>query len=377
MGTNLTIAFFKTGFFSNTNKSVYKLLKTEFPNYDIEVIDIWEKGIINYKSFKNLYHAFIEYGFRMFYSKRNIVDSLIFNSYTFNLVKKNINQLYGDKKYAFTFQTQSQYDMSVSGIPHFVYTDHTAKASHLYPGYNLKKESYSQEWLDCEKSLYDNATINFTMSSDISHSMINEYGCDQSKVVCAYVAPNAEVPNDIEITKDKYTHPHILFVGKEWEAKGGPTLLKAFIKVSKLYPEIKLTIVGCAPDISIPNCNVVGRVPVTKVGEYFANASIFCLPTPREAFGIVFLEAMAYYLPVIGTNIGAIPEFIIEDKNGFLSEVNDVDGFAKNIIKLIESPEKCKQFGEFGHELRIKKYTWENVGLIMKKNINNYLENQI
>ena len=374
MKNNNKIAFFKTGSFSNTNESVYKVLKIEFPDYEIDVIDLWEEKLVNYKSFKNIFHAFIEYGFSMLYSKRNLNYGLICNSYIFGLVKKNINNVYGKKEYLFTFQTQSQFDMSIKGIKNFVYTDHTAKASRLYPDYNIVKESRSEKWYECEKSIYSNATINFTMSGDISRSMIEEYGCNPAQVICANVAPNAQIPQNIEVKNDKYIQPHLLFVGKEWEEKGGLILLEAFENISKFYPETKLTIVGCTPEIKTVNCNVVGRVPVSKVGDYFADASIFCLPTPREAFGIVFLEAMAYYLPVVGTNIGAIPEFIIENKNGFMSNVGDVDGFTRNILKLIESPEKCQQFGEFGHKLFLDKYTWDNVGFIIRTNIINSLE---
>ncbi len=237
----------------------------------------------------------------------------------------------------------------------------------------LLQESFSKEWFNCEKTIYHNAAINFTMSENVSRSMIEQYECDPDKVVCAHVAPNAKTPQVIKSRKDRFEHPHILFVGKEWERKGGPVLLEAFIRISKIYPDTKLTIVGCTPDINVPNCNVVGRVPVSEVGDYFAEASIFCLPTPREAFGIVFLEAMAYGLPVIGTNIGAIPEFIMENKNGFVVEVNDVDGFTKRIVELIKSPEKCKDFGLFGRKLFLEKYTWDHVGLKMKKYINESL----
>lgn len=372
MGKIKKIAFIKMGSFSNTNKSVLNLLKREFPDYEIDVIDIFEE-IVEIKTFVNLFHAIKEHGLKVFYSGKNFFTSLIYNEYIFKLVKKRITLHLKGSDYNFTFQTQSLFDTSIDGIPNFVYTDHTAKATALYPDFDPKKESYSDLWYDCEKTIYQNATINFTMSEDISRSIVEQYGCDPDKVVCAHVAPNADISQVLRNKKDRFEHPHILFVGKNWKPKGGPTLLKAFVRISKIHPDVKLTIVGCTPEINIANCNVVGKVPVSKVGNYFSDASIFCLPTLREAFGIVFLEAMAYGLPVIGTNIGAIPEFIIKDKNGYVIEPTNVDELTTRLLQLIESPPKCEKFGLFGNKLFLEKYTWEKVGKIMRRNIRHYI----
>lgn len=371
---SLKIAFVKIGSFSNTNKSVLSLLEKEFSSYSIDVIDVFEE-IAQPKTLKNFLHAFKEHGFKMFSSKVILFKSLVQNKYFFELVKKRMALYLAEEEYKFTFQTQSLFDTSIKGIPNFMYTDNTTLATQLYPNFDFKSESISEAWFYCEKSIYNNATINFTMSENISKSIIEDYDTPRSKVSCVGIAPNATIPNNINIGKDKYASPHILFVGKDWAPKGGPELVEAFIALHKSYPEVKLTIVGCSPDIDVPNCNVVGRVPVSEVGDYFSNASIFCLPTLREAFGIVYLEAMAYSIPVIGSNIGAIPEFIIENKNGFLCEVGDITNLTKKLIELIESPEKCKLFGSYGRNLYLEKYTWDNVGMKIRNNINTCLEN--
>ncbi len=362
------IAFVKIGSFSNTNQSVLNLLKKEFPNYKIDVIDIFEE-IAQPKTIKNIVHTIKEHGIKVFFSKTNFYKGMVQNEYMFKLVKKGIAAYLQNSNYIFTFQTQSLFDTSIEGIPNFVYTDNTTKATSLYPDFDFKKESWSNEWIECETSIYQNATINFTMSEDISRSMIQDYGCNPDKIICAGVAPNANIPSCIKSKIDRFDQVNILFVGKDWEPKGGPTLLKAFENILTVHPKAKLTIVGCSPNINMPNCIVAGRVPVSRVGDYFAGASIFCLPTHREAFGIVYLEAMAYSLPVIGSNLGAIPEFIKEDKNGYLVQPNNVDELTTKLLKLIESPKKCETFGLFGRELFLKKYTWENVGKIMREQI--------
>jgi len=366
------IAFVKIGSFSNTNQSVLNLLKKEFPNYQVDVIDIFEE-IAQPKTMRNLFYAIKEHGIKALFSKINLYKCMVQNEYIFKLVKKGVFNYIEPSEYAFTFQTQSLFDTSIEGIPNFVYTDNTTKATSLYPDFDVKKELWSNEWFACEKSIYHNATVNFTMSEDISRSMIQDYGCDPDRVVCAGVAPNANIPSQITTIEDRFQYINILFVGKDWEPKGGPILLEAFQNILKIHPEAKLTIVGCSPDINVPNCTVAGRVPVSKVGDYFAEASIFCLPTHREAFGIVYLEAMAYSLPVIGSNIGAIPEFVCEGKNGYLVQPNNVEELTTKLLQLIESPEQCKAFGLVGRELFLKKYTWDKVGQIMREQIVSYL----
>ena len=93
------------------------------------------------------------------------------------------------------------------------------------------------------------------------------------------------------------------------------------------------------------------------------------MPTKREPFGLVYLEAMLYRLPVVATNIGAIPDFVQNDTNGYLVEPGDVKGIAEALIKLLDNPQKCMTFGEYGYKLVTEKYTWEMVGKRMKEYI--------
>ena len=61
---------------------------------------------------------------------------------------------------------------------------------------------------------------------------------------------------------------------------------------------------------------VVGRVPREDLHRHFSQARVFALPTLLEAFGIVFVEALHFGLPIIGTTIGAVPEMVEDGVNG-------------------------------------------------------------
>lgn len=136
-----------------------------------------------------------------------------------------------------------------------------------------------------------------------------------------------------------------------------------------VHPDAHLTIVGCSPQVNTPNCEVIGRVPLNEISYYYRRASIFCLPTKLEPFGIVFIEALSYQLPVVGTCIGAIPDFISQGENGYMVQPGQVSELAQALINLLDDPEKCRRFGERGRVIAQDKYTWHKVGSRMKEGI--------
>jgi glycosyltransferase involved in cell wall biosynthesis len=365
------LAFIKAGGFSNINDHVLHILHSNFPDYHIEVIDIMD-DLLDRKDSLALYHCFRQYGLSILIGRKSFSRSFHKTAYVFNKIRQILLKKLNHQNYTFTFQTQSLFDASVPGIPHFVYTDHTHLANLRYPGFN-QRHLLNKAWLGCESEIYKNATLNFTMSSNISRSIINDYSCDPGKVVCVYCGPSIHVAQNEIFNDDRYAKKNILFVGLDWKRKGGPAVVNAFETVLITYPDATLTIVGCRPDLDLPNISVVGKISLPEVKKYYEQASIFCLPTNIEPFGIAFLEAMAHKLPLIGTNIGAIPEFIQEGKNGYLVESNDVLQLSQCIIKLIGSPERCREFGIYGHNLLWESYSWEKTGSSIKQSILKYI----
>jgi glycosyltransferase involved in cell wall biosynthesis len=363
-------AFIKFGDFSHINPSVLELLSTNFSDFRIEVIDI--SNLISKKDALILLSCLMQYGKDILIGRRAISETLLRTPYVFNKIKGDILHKLANQQYVFTFQTQSLFDLSVPGIPHFVYTDHTHLENLHYPGFN-RKNLLAKSWIECEKSVYQNATLNFTMSSNISQSIIKDYACSPQKISCVYCGANVQATENEIFEENRFSSRNILFVGVDWERKGGPVLAKAFRTVLDTYPDATLTIVGCTPQLDLPNCNIVGRIPLSDVKQYFKQASVFCLPTTLEPFGIVFLEAMAHKLPIIGTKIGAIPDFILEGKNGYMVEPNNSQQLSQKIIELIGSREKCKILGEYGHKFFWSRYTWEKTGLRIRENMEPFL----
>lgn len=360
-------AFIKSGSFSNVNDKVAQALVEHLPTLEIHVIDI--KSLV--KSNKllimvNILFVLKEYGVDILLGNKRIKECFWRTTYIFKRMKTLVLDHLSQNEYEFSFQTQSLFDGSKQGLPHYIYTDHTHLANLHYPGFE-KKRLYNPRWIELERTIYKNATLNFTMGSHVAKSIIEDYSCPQHKVVCVNVGSN--IGTDFKVDRAKYNNKNILFVGIDWERKGGPELVEAFKLVLRVHPDAQLTIVGCSPKLNILNCDVVGRVPLERLNHYYERASVFCLPTRLEPFGIVFLEAFAHGLPVVATEIGAIPGFVLNDETGHLVKPGDVEHLSKVLIELVGNPEKCRTLGKNGRRLVLQKFTWEKVGAEIAKNI--------
>ena len=240
--------------------------------------------------------------------------------------------------------------------PHFIYTDLTIRANSYYP----EGEKRLDLWKECipyEEQSLKKATLVFTMSNHVTRSLVEQYNLPREKIVRVNGGINSPVPDKYDPAR--YSRKNILFVGTQWELKGGPQLVEAFKKVQYRYPESTLTITGCSPKVKGHGINVVGYVPQKEISKYMANACCFCMVSRREAFGISYIEAMHAGLPVIASDLGAAPDFVIDDQTGFLVDPDDSDGLAERIIELISNPGKCRYMGEKARLLVKAEYTWE------------------
>jgi glycosyltransferase involved in cell wall biosynthesis len=106
---------------------------------------------------------------------------------------------------------------------------------------------------------------------------------------------------------------------------------------------------------------------LAEVARHYERASVFCLPTVREPFGIVFIEAMFNRLPIVTNNMGAAP-YLVTPKNGYIIE-NNADDYCKALVSLLNDPAKCEDFGNESLRIAQGAYTWKNVGNQMARYI--------
>jgi glycosyltransferase involved in cell wall biosynthesis len=349
--------------------SVEAMLRNTFAEYDIQTVTLWDRIKADKKLvLRNAIAVINEYGWDILFLRLKFKTAFFRTTYLFKRVHSLAAEI--GKQYepvSFTFQLQSIFDTSIDGIPNFVYTDHTHLAN-LYYAAHMRVRLFSAEWISCEKKIYDHACMLFTRSTNISQSLVDQYGLPPEKVAYVFVGPNTEII-DIQPAKKDYAPKHILFVGLDWERKGGPGLLAAFERVVEDHPDASLTVVGCQVAGSHPEVRSVGKVSVDRLRQYYKEATIFCMPSLVEPFGVVFVEAMAYALPIVGTAIGAIPDMVQEGKNGFLVAPGDVSALAEALDRLLADQKLRERCGKESHRVYINRYNWQSVGTLLRKNI--------
>ena len=366
------IAFVRPQQWPAANQRVAEALQNQFPEASFEIIDVVTE-LKNQPFFmsRNAIDVLRMYGAGLLARRYKLRTSFSRTPYFYGYVQKWLKNKLEKGKYTFTFQMQSLFDASQPGIPHFVYTDHTHLANLLYPYFD-RRNLFSEKWINLERQIYKKAGVVFARSSHVATSLLVQYHQSPDKLKCVYYGANMVSHGNLDNTR--FQRKNILFVGIDWERKGGPDLLKAFEIVRETHPEATLTIVGCTPEVNIPNVNIVGKIPLEDVGRYYEKASIFCLPTTNEPAGVVFIEAMSYHLPLIGTNIGAVPDFISQDCNGYMVNVGDPQALAESLIRLLNDPTRCQEMGEAGYHLTVSRYNWNTVAASMKETILKYIQ---
>lgn len=152
-------------------------------------------------------------------------------------------------------------------------------------------------------------------------------------------------------------------VGRADQIKNHIGLLDIFERLLERFPapqfDLRLAIVGDGPLLGklrelAAAKGLAGKVwlPGTRsdVAEIMRGFSVFVLPSLSEATPVVILEAMATELPVVATNVGGVPQLVLDRKTGFVVDLSDPAAFADAIASYIHDPALRRQHGAAGRE---------------------------
>jgi glycosyltransferase involved in cell wall biosynthesis len=168
------------------------------------------------------------------------------------------------------------------------------------------------------------------------------------------------------------TQPSILFVGQLIKGKGVDILLNAYeLLIKELDTPIPLHIIGRGNEEEALQQSISestfsssitfhGWVAHDHLSTYYDASTVVVVPSRwPEPFGMVGVEAMLRERPVIGANVGGIPDWIDDGENGFLVPPNDPEALCKALISLVRDLERAKRMGKTGKRMAKDLFSYE------------------
>lgn len=286
----------------------------------------------------------------------------------------------------------------VGGLLHGI--PHVATAHSLEPHRPWKREQLGggydvSSW--SEKNAMENADAVIAVSAKMKESILDAYpaidpdrihvvlnGIDselwqpRSTFEAAVEAGNRSVLTELGVGPNR---PIVSFVGRITRQKGVSHLLKA---VAHLDPEIQVVLCAGAPDTPEIEAEVTALVEALQaerdgvfwvkemmekpaLQEILSASDAFLCPSIYEPLGIVNLEAMACGTAVVASDVGGIPEVVVDGETGTLVQYdeNDAEAFERGLAEatnaLVADKDKVRSFGEAGRQRAVTTFSWATI----------------
>lgn len=227
--------------------------------------------------------------------------------------------------------------------------------------YQNKRSLSDPRVVDLQLQEYAAADYISVPSEFVKKSFVAE-GIAEHKIIVTPYGIDIDLFKPEKRVKSKF---RILFVGLVSQQKGVHYLIQAF-KQLKLI-EAELWLVGAiAPDMqdyvkqnSAENIKLFGSIEYAKLPSFYTQASVFCLPSIQDGFGLVALQAMACGLPLICTQNCGAADLITDHEQGFVIPIRSVDHLKEKLLYFYDHPEAAAQMGINARNLVQENYTWQ------------------
>jgi len=195
-------------------------------------------------------------------------------------------------------------------------------------------------------------------------SLVRDFGVDPERIIVA--------PGGIDL--DRWTpapagsrreQPVLLFVGNDFERKGGRFLLELF--QARLSGRARLRIVSNDPALrgrrwpeGVEHLAGLGHADPQALVEAYRSSDVFVFPTRKEHMGMVTTEACAAGLPIVATDVGGVSEIVRNGENGLLVPYRaGTDEWAAALESLIDNPGMRASMGAAGCRLAEREFSFE------------------
>lgn len=236
--------------------------------------------------------------------------------------------------------------------------------------YGIEAWSYRSFWHELSvKNMYGYIAISrYTL--DRFH---RAYKLDEAKP--SFVLPNVVSPclyesNHVPSTDEG--EPRLLTICRldaSEKRKGVDSVIHALPVLIKQFPNLRYTIIGNGPDrlrlqgiahdLQVEQyIDFWGYVSDEALKQAYHDCTVFILPSAKEGFGFVFIEAMAFGKPVIAARAGAASEVVEDGVTGFLIDYGNIEQLTSAITTLLSTPELRQRMGQAGIEVVRTRYSY-------------------
>jgi glycosyltransferase involved in cell wall biosynthesis len=198
------------------------------------------------------------------------------------------------------------------------------------------------------------AVWNIGWSSWVRNSLMDDYGVDPDRA--AVISPGVDTNRWTPSGVHRHDRIRILFVGADFERKGGGALLTAFAALP--HDSAELVLVTRSPIEPRPSVSVIGDLGPNdpRLIDLFRTSDVFVLPSRSETFGIAAVEASAVGVPVIASAVGGLTDIVVDRQTGFTIQPGDPAELLDRLRALVGDPDLRRRFGAAARERAVERF---------------------
>lgn len=250
-----------------------------------------------------------------------------------------------------------------SATPFYCVTDATIRQGKEAGEFSIStvRPSVVEEAMASQHEVLRRCAQIFVLSEWTAKGIVSDYGIPSDRI--SVVGAGANVPDGFSRRINTQT-PSILFVGYDWERKGGPLLLESFRIVRRLVPQAELIIIGCSPPVRQEGVRVVGKLDRRsetdrkRLLEFYAQASVFAILPTFDPFPNVLLEAALFGIPVVSIDDGSRAEAVVDGTTGLLAKSRNPEEVAGLLVRLLTDTPLMVSLGNAARQRASRRFTW-------------------